>query len=78
MENPKLYIRPKKYTGESTVVSMRMPKDLIEEVDRIAKATGRTRSELMAVCLEFAMRHMEIVNSEDQREGECHDGGYQV
>lgn len=70
METPKLYIRPKKYTGESTVVSMRMPKDLIEEVDEIAKATGRTRSELMATCLEFAMRHMEIVNREDQREGE--------
>ena len=67
MENPKLYIRPKKYTGESTVVSMRMPKDLIEEVDGIAKRTGRTRSELMAVCLEFAMRHMEIVEDEDSR-----------
>lgn len=70
MEEPKLYIAPKKYTGESTVVSMRMPKDLIEEVDSIARRLGRTRSELMAICLEFAMKHMEIVESEDKlREG---------
>ena len=40
MEEPKLYIAPKKYTGESTVVSMRMPKDLIEEVDSIARRLG--------------------------------------
>ncbi len=70
MEEPKLFIKPKKYTGESTVVSMRMPKDLIDEVDGIARATGRTRSELMTVCLEFAMRHMEIVNDENAKEGE--------
>ena len=70
MDEPKLHIKPKKYTGESTVVSMRLPKDMIDEVDGIAKATGRTRSELMSVCLEFAMRHMEIVDSEDKREEE--------
>ena len=57
---PKLYIPPKKYTGESTVVSMRMPKDMMEEIDRIAKSTGRNRSELMTLFVEFAMKHMEI------------------
>ena len=67
MESPKLYLRPKKYTGESTVVSMRMPKDMIEELDGIAKRIGRTRSELMSICVEFAMRHMEIVEDEDTR-----------
>ena len=68
MEPPKLYIRPKKYTGESTVVSMRLPKDMIAELDGIARATGRTRSELMSLCLEFAMRHMEIVDRENGME----------
>ena len=63
MNTPKLYIPPKKYTGESTVVSMRMPKDMIEEIDRVAKATGRTRSELMTLFVEFAMKHMEIGKS---------------
>ena len=70
MEVPKLYIESKRYTGESTVVSMRLPKDMIEELDAIAKTTGRTRSELMSTCLEFAMRHMEIViNTEKKQEG---------
>lgn len=70
METPKLYIEHKKYTGESTVVSMRLPKDMIGELDEIAKATGRTRSELMSICLEFAMENMEIVDNRDKkREG---------
>lgn len=70
MDVPKLYIAPKKYTGESTVVSMRLPKDMIDELDGIAKATGRTRSELMSTCLEFAMRNMEIVDNAEKKEGE--------
>lgn len=70
METPRLYIEPKCYTGESTVVSMRLPKDMIDELDAIAKRTGRTRSELMSTCLEFAMQHMEIVdNRESKQEG---------
>lgn len=69
MNVSKLYIAPKKYTGESTVVSMRLPKDMIEELDAIAKATGRTRSELMATCLEFAMENMEIVDKDKKQDG---------
>ena len=60
MDTPKLTIAPKKYTGESTVVSMRMPKDMIEEIDALAKGTGRTRSELMTMFAEFSLRHLEI------------------
>ena len=63
MEVPKLYIEPKKYTGESTVVSMRMPKDMIKEFDNIAAVTGRTRSEVMTLCLEFALKYMEITDN---------------
>jgi metal-responsive CopG/Arc/MetJ family transcriptional regulator len=58
METPKLYIPAKKYTGESTVVSTRLPKDMVAEMDRIAKETGRNRSEVMSLCLEFALEHM--------------------
>ena len=63
MDIPKLYIEPKKYTGESTVVSMRIPKDMIKEFDNIAAATGRTRSEIMTLCLEFALKYMEITGN---------------
>ena len=59
MEKPKLYIPPKKYIGESTVVSMRLPKDMVKEFDDIAEATGRTRNEVLTMCLEFALEHME-------------------
>ena len=60
MEIPKLKIRLKKYTGESTVVSMRMPREMVKEIDSIAAATGYTRTELMMLCLEFSLQHMEI------------------
>ena len=67
MDIPKLYIEPKKYIGESTVVSMRIPKDLIREFDDIAAATGRTRSEIMTLCLEFALKYMEITGNPNEK-----------
>lgn len=62
MDEPKLQIAPKKYTNESTVVSIRIPKDMLQEIEEIAKKTGRTRNELMTMCLEFALDHLEIDN----------------
>lgn len=64
MEEPTLRLEPKKYTGESTVVSMRMPRDMVQELDRIAASTGYTRTELVMACLEFSMNHMEIMQKE--------------
>lgn len=63
MEKPKLQITPKRYSGESTVISMRMPKDMVLELDKIAEATGRTRNEIMMLCLEYAIDNMEITES---------------
>ncbi|MBP5444775.1 MAG: hypothetical protein J6Y28_01255 [Acholeplasmatales bacterium] len=56
----KLTIEPKKYKGETNVVSMRLPIELIKEVDRIAKETGRTRNEVLILCLEFSLENIEI------------------
>ncbi len=69
MEIPILKIEPKKYAGESTVVSMRMPRDMVREIDSIAATTGYTRTELMMLCLEFSLNHMEIIQNqiEDER-----------
>lgn len=69
MEKPTLKIEPKKYTGESTVVSIRMPRDMVRELDGIAAMTGYTRTELMMLCLEFSLNHMEIIQKEKTREG---------
>ena len=64
MEKPTLRITPKKYAGETTIVSMRMSKELLKDIDNIAKVTGRNRNEIMAMSLEFALNHMEIVMKE--------------
>ncbi len=61
MSEPVLKISPKKYTGETTIVSMRMAKDLLKDIDRIAAMTGRNRNEILTMSLEFAINHMEIV-----------------
>jgi len=61
MERPILRISPKKYAGETTIVSMRMAKDLLKDIDAVANVTGRTRNEILTMSLEFALEHMEIV-----------------
>lgn len=60
MEEKKLIIRTQKYTSESKVISMRLPVDMLMEVDRAAKETGRTRNEIMQLCLEFALENMVV------------------
>ena len=60
MAEPKFQVAPKKYTGESAVVSMRLPKDMLREIDAAAAKLGRTRNEFMSMCLEFSLDHLEI------------------
>lgn len=67
MDIPKLKIIPKKYTGETSVISLRLPKDMVEDVDTIAKSTGRTRNELLLTCMEFALKHMEITKDKSKQ-----------
>lgn len=62
MAEPKLEIIPKKYSGESTVISMRISKAMLADIDKLAAESGRTRNELMALGLEFALKHIEIIN----------------
>ena len=64
MDKPKLQIKPKKYTAESTIMSMRIPKDMIRDLDAVAAKTGRTRNEIITMSLEFALENMEILQIE--------------
>ena len=66
MAEPILKISPKKYNGESTIVSMRLAKDLLKDIDNVANVTGRNRNEILTSCLEFALNHMEIVMKEQE------------
>ena len=60
MEEPILKIKKKRYVGDSAVVTLRIPKDMVKDLDHIAESTGRTRNEIMSTCLEFAIEHMVI------------------
>lgn len=62
MEKPKLQIAPKRYVGESMVISLRAPKDMVADLDKIAATTGRTRNEIVMLCLEYAIANMEITD----------------
>ena len=64
MAEPKLKITPKKYNGETTIVSMRLSKELLKDIDTVAAATGYSRNELLTISIEFAMNHMEIGNTD--------------
>lgn len=60
-ENDKFIVRTKKSYGENTVVSCRMPLELVDKLDKIGNKTGRTRNELILRCVEFALDKLEIV-----------------
>lgn len=60
MAEKKLIIQSKKYKGETAVVSARLPHDLIKKIDEICEVTGRTRNEVIQMCLEFSVDNIEI------------------
>ena len=60
MSNEKLIISSKKYRGDSTVISIRLPDELVKALDKIAEETGRTRNEVIQKCLSFAVDNSEI------------------
>ena len=58
MSEPKFVLPRKKYTGDSTVISMRVPKDMLQDIDMAADHTGRSRNEVLTMAIEFALGHM--------------------
>ena len=63
MPDKKLVISSKKFRGESSVVSVRLPNDMIERLDAIAEQTGRTRNEIIQKCLAFSIENIEITDN---------------
>ncbi len=60
MSKEKLVISSKKYRGDSTVISIRLPDELVKKLDKIAEGTGRTRNEVIQKCLAFSVDNLEI------------------
>lgn len=67
MADKKLFIPSKRYKGDTSVVSARLPNELIKDLDRIAEDTGRNRNEIIMLCLEFAIDNLET--DTDGKEG---------
>lgn len=64
MDKPIFQISQKQYTGESAVISLRLPKDMVADIDEAAKISGRTRNEIATLSLEFALQHMVITSAQ--------------
>lgn len=59
-----LRIEAKRYREESVVVSSRIPKDMLQDIDMVAKESGRTRNEVITLFLDFALKHTEIIEKQ--------------
>lgn len=68
MGRPIFQISQKKYTGPSSVISMRLPKDMLADIDEAARVSGRTRNELLTMGLEFALNHLIVTTTEKEKE----------
>lgn len=49
---------------------MRIPRDMLQALDEAAAKAGRTRNELISLALEFALEHLEISQTQPEREEE--------
>ncbi|MBQ8247791.1 MAG: hypothetical protein IJZ42_11710 [Lachnospiraceae bacterium] len=50
--------------GDKEVISFRIPKDLLNEIDKIANNNTLSRNEFMVQCLEFAIANIAEENEE--------------
>ena len=60
MDDKRFKSEPRRYVEPSVVVSMRIPKDMLRDLDRAAEISGRTRNEIISMSLEYALKHMDI------------------
>ena len=63
MDDEILRIEEKKYQGDTEVVSARLPSELVKELNFIATQTGRSRNEIIEMCLTFAVNRIKIERS---------------
>ena len=65
MDEMKLIIEKKQYKGETSVISTRLPIEVIKDLDKIASDTGRTRNDIVQLCLEFAIEKIIIKENKE-------------
>lgn len=62
MKGKSLVIMQKRPRGEDDfhTFSIRIKKELVEQLDAISAQTDHSRNELIGICLEFALKNCEI------------------
>ncbi|MDL2214224.1 ribbon-helix-helix domain-containing protein [Clostridia bacterium OttesenSCG-928-O13] len=57
----KFVVQPRERAfGKTTVVSARLPDDMVKRLDDVAKETGRSRNEVMVMAVDYALANLEI------------------
>ena len=60
MSENKLVIQARKFGGETSVISVRLPKEMLAAIDKVAADSGRPRNEIIITSLEYALGNTEI------------------
>ena len=42
-------------------ISARIPKDMLQDIDCVARESGRTRNEIITMFLDYALKNTEII-----------------
>jgi predicted DNA-binding protein len=66
-DKKKLLIYTKKHSKETNVVSVRLPVDMIEQIDAVCEKTNRTRNDFLLKALDFALENL-VIDEEDGEE----------
>lgn len=65
MEDKKLVLTTKKYkTDTTTIISARVPTELIKKIELLAKKTNRNRNEMVQILLTYAVDNAVIEEEE--------------
>ena len=64
MTEEKFIIAPKSYRTDTTIVSARIPTDLVEKIEKLAKESNRNRNEMIQMLLTYAVDRAEVRHEE--------------
>lgn len=56
----KLILKPNKYGSKSSVVSARIPDEMLKMLDEISAETGKSRNKILVAMIDFALENTEI------------------
>ena len=65
MEEKKLVLSAKKFKSDSTtIISARIPTDLVKRIEELAKKTNRNRNEIVQILLTYAVDNAVVEEEE--------------